>query len=216
MCANFLSQRRAPQGSRTVVEHRSWSSPAAPMVNTRTLVSYDDITPPEPSSTQLGSPLPSAHPPPAKKRRTQQKAPPRRNAQPVQHWDDPSTPTEAMNYGSDSAVARSSATPAVHGGDGGEEAEEDSRELTHEEIWDDSALIDAWDSAIAEYEVSEAVLLSCGVFDASFRPSMAKARIGSRMPSRNRRCECFCYPVCNSTQSISLAAGSTYPLIRLL
>ncbi|KAF9055321.1 hypothetical protein BDZ89DRAFT_1107112 [Hymenopellis radicata] len=28
---------------------------------------------------------------------------------------------------------------------------EESRELTHNEIWDDSALIDAWDSAKAEY-----------------------------------------------------------------
>lgn len=33
-----------------------------------------------------------------------------------------------------------------------EEEEEESRELTHEEIWDDSALIDAWNSATAEYE----------------------------------------------------------------
>jgi len=29
---------------------------------------------------------------------------------------------------------------------------EESRELTHDEIWDDSALIDAWNSATAEYE----------------------------------------------------------------
>ena len=28
-----------------------------------------------------------------------------------------------------------------------------SRMLTHEEVWDDSALIDAWESATAEYEV---------------------------------------------------------------
>ena len=34
-----------------------------------------------------------------------------------------------------------------------EEEEEESRDLTHEEIWDDSALIDAWNSAAAEYEV---------------------------------------------------------------
>ena len=31
--------------------------------------------------------------------------------------------------------------------------EDESRELTHEEIWDDSALIDAWDAANEEYEV---------------------------------------------------------------
>ena len=38
------------------------------------------------------------------------------------------------------------------GADMGEE-EEESRALTHEEIWDDAALIDAWNSAEAEYEV---------------------------------------------------------------
>ncbi|KAJ7058839.1 hypothetical protein C8F01DRAFT_1147360 [Mycena amicta] len=32
------------------------------------------------------------------------------------------------------------------------EEEEDSRVLTAEEIWDDSALIDAWDAAMEEYE----------------------------------------------------------------
>lgn len=40
---------------------------------------------------------------------------------------------------------------SAHGEDG-EIEEEESRELTHEEIWDDSALIDAWNSATAEYE----------------------------------------------------------------
>ena len=35
----------------------------------------------------------------------------------------------------------------------GEEEEEESRDLTHDEIWDDSALIEAWNSATAEYEV---------------------------------------------------------------
>jgi hypothetical protein len=34
------------------------------------------------------------------------------------------------------------------------EEEVESRELTQGEIWDDSALIDAWESATAEYEVS--------------------------------------------------------------
>ena len=34
-----------------------------------------------------------------------------------------------------------------------EEEEEESRALTQDEIWDDAALIDAWNSAEAEYEV---------------------------------------------------------------
>jgi hypothetical protein len=33
-----------------------------------------------------------------------------------------------------------------------EEDEEESRELTHEEIWDDSALVYAWESAMEEYQ----------------------------------------------------------------
>ncbi len=32
------------------------------------------------------------------------------------------------------------------------ECDEESRELTHEEIWDDSALVDAWEAAQQEYE----------------------------------------------------------------
>jgi hypothetical protein len=37
--------------------------------------------------------------------------------------------------------------------DEGEIEGEESRELTYEEIWDDSALIDAWNAATEEYEV---------------------------------------------------------------
>lgn len=33
-----------------------------------------------------------------------------------------------------------------------DEEEEESRELTHEEIWDDSALVNAWEAATEEYE----------------------------------------------------------------
>ena len=31
--------------------------------------------------------------------------------------------------------------------------------LSHEEIWDDSALQDSWDDALAEYKVCHSVLL---------------------------------------------------------
>ena len=37
--------------------------------------------------------------------------------------------------------------------DGYEEDEDESRELTHQELWDDSSLIDAWNAAAEEYEV---------------------------------------------------------------
>ena len=60
-----------------------------------------------------------------------------------------------MNYEDAPAPAASSSigTNAAPAGDGDYEEEEESRELTHEEIWDDSALIEAWNSAAAEYEV---------------------------------------------------------------
>jgi len=32
------------------------------------------------------------------------------------------------------------------------EEEEENRQLTHEEIWDDSALVNAWEAATEEYE----------------------------------------------------------------
>ena len=113
------------------------------MADRRTLVSYDDIsTPQDAGFAQLGPPVPSTNQPPAKKRRTHQKAPPKRVHQ---HWDDPGSTGDAMNYGG----------TAYDNGHGHKETyeEEESRELTHDEIWDDSALIDAWNSATAEYEV---------------------------------------------------------------
>lgn len=117
-------------------------------VSMRTVVSYDDIATPQSSGpTQLGPPLPSTAQPPAKKRRTSyQKAPQKRPNQQIQHWDDPGNNAEVMNYDDNSAGA-------ADGMDDVEE-EEESRYLTHDEIWDDSALIDAWNSATAEYEVS--------------------------------------------------------------
>lgn len=117
----------------------------------RTVVSYDDIaTPQNNAPTQLGPPLPStATQPPAKKRRTaahhQKAQAPHRQ---IQHWDDPGTNAAVMNYGGQE--------PEGSGMDYAqeqEEEEEESRDLTHDEIWDDSALIDAWNSATAEYEV---------------------------------------------------------------
>jgi hypothetical protein len=75
---------------------------------TRSLVCYDDITPPyQPTKPQH-----------KKRKRNQQKA------VPEEPFTDPN--------------------------DG--EEEEESRELTHEEIWDDSALVNAWEAATEEYE----------------------------------------------------------------
>lgn len=120
----------------------------------RPVVSYDDITTVESTPEQLGPPLPSTSQPPAKKRKMHQKAP-QRKAQRVQHWDDPGSSMLAMNYTEEVSVTVDSSVTQDNE-DGVEEEEEESRELSHGEIWDDSALIDAWNSANAEYEV-------CGV-----------------------------------------------------
>ena len=96
---------------------------------------------------------------------------------PVKHWDDPGMQADRISY--DEAGGETSGTgldqnPADNDeGDYGEcdmsveETEDDeddeSRELTHEEIWDDSALIDAWNAATEEYEVCGHLILYLSV-----------------------------------------------------
>ncbi|KAH9891275.1 hypothetical protein C8Q73DRAFT_747247 [Cubamyces lactineus] len=128
----------------------------------RPLISYDDIVPAEPApSTAQKAPMnPPSAPPPAKKRKTNQNqgrhgASGSGRSQAVQHWDDPGNQEPQMVY-DEVAVASGSGSGTAGQAAGGEqyeeEEEEESRELTHEEIWDDSALIEAWNSAAAEYE----------------------------------------------------------------
>lgn len=76
---------------------------------------------------------------------------------------------------------------SAHGEDG-EVEEGESRELTHQEIWDDSALIDAWNSATAEYEVRLASALTSAALDTFTRLSTGKRKTGNRPLSRNPRC----------------------------
>ncbi|KAL1741690.1 hypothetical protein HDZ31DRAFT_84667 [Schizophyllum fasciatum] len=108
-------------------------------------------------------------PPPAKKRKGNKKNRNQQHQQHQQHWDDsgsshgvraPPAPGASQNgthgplhngaattsYGeaaSHDAAPSTSQNPAD---------EEESRVLTYEEIWDDSALIDAWEAANEEYE----------------------------------------------------------------
>ncbi|KAI0656810.1 hypothetical protein C8Q70DRAFT_317175 [Cubamyces menziesii] len=128
----------------------------------RPLISYDDIVPAEqaPSVPPKAPMNPPAAPPPAKKRKTNQNqgrhgASGSGRQQAVQHWDDPGNQEPQMVY-DEVAVASGSGSGNAGQAAGGEqyeeEEEEESRELTHEEIWDDSALIEAWNSAAAEYE----------------------------------------------------------------
>ncbi|KAI0770969.1 hypothetical protein BD413DRAFT_476776 [Trametes elegans] len=129
----------------------------------RPIISYDDIVAPEPAPQAPKAQMdPPPAPPPTKKRKPnphQQRSGGggggARTHQSVQHWDDPGSQEPQMSY--DDAPAASASAAGRAGGakyyeEEEEEEEEESRELTHEEIWDDSALIDAWNSAAAEYE----------------------------------------------------------------
>ncbi|KAI0960902.1 hypothetical protein AcV7_000153 [Taiwanofungus camphoratus] len=119
----------------------------------RPIVSYDDITSPQqPPAAQLGPPT---VPPPSKKRRTIPRTTNGHAQKQFQHWDDPGNQASQMNY-DDNALGGSTAGGSAEAEyaeeEEEEEEEEESRDLTHEEIWDDSALVDAWNSAMAEYE----------------------------------------------------------------
>ncbi|KAH8101564.1 hypothetical protein BXZ70DRAFT_891485 [Cristinia sonorae] len=142
----------------------------------RPVVSYDDITAPstnngekpgfggaqQPQQPQLGPQLPSTLQPPTKRRRTnhnhsQSRTQHQQNSrqhQYVQHWDEPGGSGPKVNYGGgeDEEVGEDVGEGGEEGENEDEDEDEESRVLTKEEIWDDSALIDAWNSASAEYE----------------------------------------------------------------
>jgi len=58
---------------------------------------------------------------------------------------------------------------------------------THEEIWDDSALVDSWNEALEEYKVSQAQFQTCDdrVLTISEIPQHPRQRRHSR---RSRNC----------------------------
>ena len=102
----------------------------------RSVVSYDDLE-------RLPT-APAPGPPPQKKRRRQQNKRKSSGSQQFTHWDEP-----VENHGV-------TFTGHDYVGDFGDKTTDvDSRELTHEEIWDDSALIGAWDAAMDEYKVCQ-------------------------------------------------------------
>lgn len=68
----------------------------------------------------------------------------------MQHWDDP-TPT-IHGGGPSKRQSNAKDKEVVFDDDEAEREDGESRELTHEEIWDDSALVDAWNAAMEEYE----------------------------------------------------------------
>lgn len=100
----------------------------------RSVVSYDDLE-------QLMT-TPAPGPPPAKKRKRQQNKSRSLGSQKLAHWDEPVENRDVSFTGHDYASDLGDKTADI-----------DNRELTHEEIWDDSALIEAWDAAMNEYKV---------------------------------------------------------------
>ncbi|TFK28340.1 hypothetical protein FA15DRAFT_665300 [Coprinopsis marcescibilis] len=96
-------------------------------MNDRRLVSYADITQPYENQSHQS--------PPPKKR----KKPNPRNK---------SNNTNRKSNITDTPHPSSTAASSNRG----KNTAEESRELTHEEIWDDSALVDAWNAATEEYE----------------------------------------------------------------
>lgn len=179
----------------------------------RPLIQYDlDEPPTVPSPTVVPPPHPSnTHRPQTKKRkrnhRNQQKHQPAYPQKtPLQHWDDPGSTAIGVVYDEQEGSAVPSLSESVQGSayvDDVEEEKEDygeewgfeeeegeeSRPLTREEIWDDAALIDAWNSAEAEYEV----LFPHHPLVYSYshplqRPTTARPKPGRQNPSNGHRC----------------------------
>lgn len=137
----------------------------------RALVSYDDIASPDTSALAQGLTTPpgasgseSTDLPSKKRKRNnayahshgqhshgQRRAP--------THWDDPEgQETTETHPTAPVSVVATKETNGVATGPAAEstyqtEEEEEGRMLTQEEMWDDSALVDAWKAAEEEYEV---------------------------------------------------------------
>jgi hypothetical protein len=99
----------------------------------RQLISYDDIAGcPEAEQTQVVAP----QDPSASLYSKYQKRKPKKTAHHRMHA--PTVAVETMDYEDENLS---------------EEMDEGSQELAHDDIWDDSALIEAWNAATEEYEV---------------------------------------------------------------
>jgi hypothetical protein len=123
---------------------------STPTAHARTLVSYDDII--SPQTAPAATPQVLQHSPtqaPSKKRKRSAKS---NRKHKVNRGDELGRLEESTVYTEESMEEAR---------DPGVEEEEENRELTHEEIWDDSALIDAWNAAAEEYEVCRFISFGC-------------------------------------------------------
>ena len=109
----------------------------------------------------------------------------KRGPGPQRHWDDPEQQSSMLPYDEDVEIKEDPDNDNVEEG----EEEEESRELTHDEIWDDSALIAAWESATAEYEVTMFISFVLYFTDWCIRLITVRAKSGKKNPRRSRHCQ---------------------------
>ncbi|KDR82049.1 hypothetical protein GALMADRAFT_135425 [Galerina marginata CBS 339.88] len=118
----------------------------------RPVVSYDDLHPPygqgDLNKRTYGHSSPAGEPPPKKLKNSSWS----NNPSTTSKSQDVLLPDQPINTSLVSSKAQQQEN--AHHDDMGDENdfEEESRELTHEEIWDDSALLHAWEAAVEEYE----------------------------------------------------------------
>ena len=125
------------------------------MEATRPVVSYEDITlpydQPDEVQPQLSSSSRNDHHPPSKKRKKKAKQHKNASNSTSQRADFLKSTGASFNHHPEGEQWDANPDEGEYGYDEGGEGEE-SRELTHEEIWDDSTLINAWEAATEEYE----------------------------------------------------------------
>ncbi|KAF9466871.1 hypothetical protein BDZ94DRAFT_1287931, partial [Collybia nuda] len=111
----------------------------------RPLVSYDDITLPYQPQSPIQSYSQSSRPSPPKKRKaSHQKTRPRPNNHDYRNIHHTKSSIDHIGNNLPSSTHTEIYNEDLNN--------EEHRELTHEEIWDDSALIEAWNAATEEYE----------------------------------------------------------------
>jgi len=152
----------------------------------RQLVHYDLDDSPGPSQ-----------PSPKKRKHTYEKG---LHPSQIQHWDDPGNAQDTVVYDEQGENFSYEKEGIEVEEEDGEEMEE-SRELTHEEIWDDSALIDAWNSAEAEYRVCSTIHRFSFMLKPRTRHTMENQKTGRKAPSKNPHCR---YLVITYTRSHKL------------
>jgi len=123
------------------------------MATTRTLLPYDDITTPYGQPDVPSSSSHNDRPPPHKKtKRGRRAGRHNRNAAEFLRPTGASSAEVSSKQQPQQEKWDANAEEGEYGYNDDNGEEEESRELTHEEIWDDSALVDAWESAMEEYK----------------------------------------------------------------